>query len=196
MPTSDQILYCIFTILGFVIGLVFLKVFPNIPYIKFDPEVDIVSTLSLFITTIFAVGIPLFLKKLIDDNRGIKSFLEREISEIIRTAKQVGDTILECYKNDKITPEDKDHINYIFDTLELQIASLEEQVCISFKKKGPGVVKAIKDAYFTYNDHVTGGSLMNSKFIKIEDDFRRSNDTELNKLVTVLKNAIHEIHKF
>lgn len=194
--SPDNVLYSIFTLFGFVLAIVFLKIFPNVPYVELDTEVNIISLLSLIITTIFAVGIPFLIKKLIDDNRNIKSFLADEIVNLIQLLNGIKVTFTECYTKDRITPADKDCINYAFDNIELQITSIEEQMKISFKKKGAAIVNDLKDKYFSYNSHVTGGSLMNSKFIKVDDVFRREHDLALNKFVTDLKNMVHKIHKF
>ncbi len=196
MSFNDKFLHSIFLVLGFMVGISFSKLYANIGFLEFDGKVNIVSAAGLFVSTCIAIGIPFFLKKFIDDNRYIKSFLATEILSLIETLCEIKTVFSLCYDCGKITPEDKIKIGYIIYTAELQINSISEQVKISFNKRAKKHISELKEHYFIYNEGLTGGVLMTPEFTTVDDNFRKNHDTELNTFVTHLKNLVHMIHKF
>ena len=189
--TLGVILVAIFA-LGLVIGLIW----KDIPLIKFNPELKIYEVANLFLTLAIGITIPLLVKKWIEDNRSIKSSLEGEIKNIICTLDKIKLLISNCHSCSSISKEQKDEINYLFHSLELQINSLNEQLKISFVSQGRKIIEKLKENYHNYKDYLTGGELMLSSFVNVDDRFLREHNTEYSKIETYLKTVIHQIHKF
>lgn len=196
MSFSDKFLCFIFLLLGLTLGLTISKTYENLPYFKWDNEVDVLSLFSLITTVIIAFAIPFVVKKLIEDNRQIKSLLIEELKLLIAALTEVKSIINECHSRGDIKDDDKDRINYAFHEADLQLVSLREQLLIAFPAKAKTLTDNLTDSYFEYNGDLTGGVLMTSKFKVVDDQFRRNHDTSFSNLVTKIKKATHSVHKF
>lgn len=196
MSSSGKVLTGIFLLLFFVLGLSLAKLVYNFPFVKFDGTINVVDLGHLLVTIAIGVAIPLLFKKLIDDSRHIKSFLAEEVQELVSILKEIRELISVLHSNGKVTPKDKKEIVYIIHRADLQISSLTEQLEVSFNHKSSGIVAAIKEEYFGYDDFLTGGKLMTKKFDRIDDTFYRTHNTKFSHLITHLKMTIHKIHKF
>ena len=196
MGVSDKFQCFIFLLLGLTLGLVTTKIYNNLPYFDWDKEVDVIALINLIVTIVIAFLIPLTIKKLVEDNRHLKGALIEEIKILIEILKGIKKIIQECHERGDITAKDKDRVNYIFHEADLQLNSIRSQLGISFPKKSESLTSDLTDKYFEYHSDLTGGLLMTSKFTVIDDQFRRKHDTDFSNLVTDLKKAIHQIHKY
>jgi len=179
---------CFGLIIGFLVN--------DFPLIQFDNKMKLYEILNLFLTISIAIIIPFVIKKTIDDNRAIKSFLSDEIKETLKELKAINDFIKSCYHNSTITRGDKDSIIRKFNELEIQINALNQQLEISFKSESSNLLKELKEIYFIYDRYVTGDELMCDSYQKLDDSFYRDYKTHYNKLHLHLKKLIHKIHNF
>jgi len=195
MSKKTKIILVIILILVFLVGATLGFIWKDLPFVKFNPEIKIYEIANLFLTVAIGITIPLLVKKWIEDNRSVKSVLVDEIKNIIGTLDKIKTIISSCHSCSTITKEQKDEINYLFHKSELQINSLNEQLKISFESQGKKIIEKLKVNYHLYKDYLTGGELMLSSFVKVDDRFYREHNTEQSKIETYLKTIIHQIHK-
>lgn len=196
MSRKSKLILGVILVAIFAFGLAIGLIWKDIPLIKFNPELKIYEVANLFLTLAIGITIPLLVKKWIEDNRSVKSTLVEEIKNIICTLDKIKTLISNCHSCSSITKEQKDEINYLFHKSELQINSLNEQLKISFDSQGKKIIEKLKENYHAYKDYLTGGELMLSSFVKVDDRFFREHNTEQSKIETYLKTVIHQIHKF
>lgn len=178
-------------VLSFALG----TIYNDIPYIRFNNELKLYEVLYFFLTLTIGFSVPFLVKKLIDDNRGIKSIVIDDVKDLIKTLSLVKEQINQCHLNNQVSKENKDAINYIFHTAELKLNSVTEQLSISFYSDSNKINAQIKEKYHNYKDHLTGGIFMTSSFDKVDQKFLREHDNEFSKIETYLKTVIHIIHK-
>ena len=185
---------------GFVlflgIGIVLGKIISNFPYIEWDKKIEAMSVISWLTTIGIAVAIPFLVKKGIDDNRGIKSFLIDEVKDLIQLVKSIRDVIISAYEKGKFEEADRDQVLNLFNSAQQKVGSIQQQLEISFKEDSYEVVVDMKAALSGYKDYLTGGEMMQSSFNKVSYNFYNENNSEHSKIETTLKTLIHRMHKF
>lgn len=182
--------------LAFALGAIVDRLIKVYPYLQLDAKIGILDVASLLVTITIAVMIPFLLDKFIEDKKGIKSLLIEELKELIAIVENAKSIISEAHSAGVLTPEDKDKILNLFHEAEIKAGSFEQQVEIGFKHKYSEIKKSVDDLLFDYKDFLTGGELMNSGFIKVENSFLRQNNTEYSTLETGLKVLIQKIYRF
>lgn len=195
MSRKTKIILGVVLFVVFCVGLTIGLIWKDLPLVKFNPEIKIYEVANLLLTLAIGITIPLLVKKWIEDNRSVKSSLVDEIKNIIGTLDKIKTLISNCHSCSAITKEQKDEINYLFHKSELQINSLNEQLKISFEPQSKIIIDKLKENYHVYKDYLTGGELMLSSFVKVDDRFYREHNTEQSKIETYLKTVIHQIHK-
>lgn len=196
MKIGNKILLYVGLPIVFTTGIITGRIVKDFPYIKWDNKVDFVSALGLLVTISISIMIPFFVKKIIDDKRGIKSFLVEEVKDLIKITSSIRDVISNAYSISKFEASEKDKIIYTFHLAELKIESIAKQLEISFESQSPNVIKKLKEALSVYKRYLTDGEMMISTFNKIDDHFYRENSNEYSKIETNFKTVIHSIHKF
>lgn len=196
MSTGNKILLWIGFPLVFVVGIITDRIIKDFPYIEWDNKVSFISALSLIITIVISIMIPLFIKKLIDDNRDIKTFLVEEVKDLIKVVSSIRDIISNAHSISEFKRSDCDEIIYIFHSAELKVESIEDQLEISFKKQSQDTIQNLKNALSIYKRYLTDGEMMISTFDKVNDNFYKENNNEYSKVETAFKKAIHSIHKY
>ena len=177
---------------GFVFG-VFVRFFHHF---ILSNQIHFFEVANFVLTASIGVAIPFLVKKRIDDNRSIKSFLVDEVKELISLVDEIKQIVSGCFLAGAISKDDKDKIIYLFHRAELKLASIERQATISFKKESPSIIADLKKSLGDYHDYLTGGDLMISTFRKVDSRFYRENNNEHSKIETNLKTSIHKIYKF
>ena len=195
MRKKTKLILALILLVCFAIGLTIGIIWKDLPMVKFNPEIKIYEVANLLLTLAIGITIPLLVKKWIEDNRSVKLSLADEIKNIINTLNKIKTLLDNCHSCSSITKEQKDEINYLFHESELQINSLNEQLKISFGPHCKQLIDKLKENYHTYKDYLTGGELMLSSFIKVDDRFYREHKTEQAKIETYLKTVIHQIYK-
>jgi uncharacterized protein (DUF342 family) len=195
MSRKSKLILGIILFVFFAIGLTIGIIWKDLPIVKFNPEIKIYEVANLLLTLIIGITIPLLVKKWIEDNRSVKISLVDEIKNILSTLNKIKLLLDNCHKCSTITKEQKDEINYLFHESELQINSLNEQLKISFDPQCKKIIDKLKENYHTYKDYLTGGELMLSSFVRVDDRFYREHKTEQSKIETYLKTVIHQIYK-
>lgn len=183
-------------LLSFILGILLDRCFKNFPYLELDPKVGVLDLATLLITIAIAFMIPIFVTKIIEDKKGIKIFFVDEVKELIFILSEIKKVISDAHGLGEFKPTDRDKINYIFHTAELKIVSIREQVEIAFKNKAEETGTALVDSLFEYKDYLTGGELMLSTFVKVDERFYKENNTHYSKLETKLKTLTQKIYKF
>lgn len=195
MSRKSKLILGLILFVFFAIGLSIGIIWKDLPIVKFNPEIKIYEVANLLLTLIIGITIPLLVKKWIEDNRSVKISLVDEIKNILSTLNEIKLLLDNCHKCSIITKEQKDEINYLFHESELQINSLNEQLKISFEPQCKKIIDKLKENYHTYKDYLTGGELMLSSFVRVDDRFYREHKTEQSKIETYLKTVIHQIYK-
>jgi hypothetical protein len=75
MGLQNKIIFFAFLFIAFVSGITLDRFFQDFPYLKLDPQINILSLASLIVTIVIAFLIPISITKLIEDKRGIKASL-------------------------------------------------------------------------------------------------------------------------
>lgn len=195
MNSKSKIVVGVILSVVFIAGITIGVVWKDLPLVKFNPEIKLYEIANFLLTLVIGVSIPLLVKKWIEDNRSVKTSLVEEIKNIINTLEKIKILISTCHSSCVIMKEQKDEINYLFHKAELQISSLDEQMKISFDKQSKKIMDNLKTKYHIYKDYLTGGELMLSSFVKVDDRFYREHNSEQTKIETHLKTVIHEIYK-
>ncbi|MFA4845440.1 MAG: hypothetical protein WC654_02690 [Patescibacteria group bacterium] len=65
----------------------------------------------------------------------------------------------------------------------------------AFPKKSVDIIQALKNGYFDYKNHLTGGEIMLSSFNQVSDACYRDCCTQHSKIETVIKTTLQKIHK-
>lgn len=196
MNQKNKILFFVGFPVTLLLGIVIGRIIKDFPLIAWDNKVSFTSALSLIVTVGIGVMIPFFVKKLIDDNRGIKCFLVDEIKDLIIIVSKIRDIISSAYSVSKFEVSDRDKIIYQFHAAQLKVDSIEDQLKISFKKQSPKLVAELKSCLSAYKEYLTDGEMMVSTFNKITDHFYKESSNEYSKIETGFKKTIHRIHKF
>lgn len=162
------------TILVFVGGILSGFFIRNFPLINWNKEVKIYEVAQVCATLFVGLVIPFLIKKWIEDNRFVKNSLIEECKESLLQVKKIKDKIDICFTKGSISPSDKDEILLLFNDCDFKIDNLAENIELAFRKKRNPIISKIKQEYVTYWKIVTGGSLMASSYIKIDELFCRN----------------------
>ena len=194
MKKQHLIIFIILIVIAVIAGIcvgVFVK---NFPILEFDKKVSALGILTFLTTLAIGIIFPFLIKKWVDDNQTIKLYLVNEIEELVNEIKKNNTLIEKSYSNGEFKNEDRDSINFIFHSSELQIGSIQKQFDVSFPNANT-IVEEMKTAFREYKDYLTGGELMISTFNKVELSFHREHSNEYNKFESHLKEMIHKIHR-
>lgn len=186
----------IISIIGFLVlcAGVCIGVFSkNIPAVTYKNEIDLFSALTFLVTLGIGIVFPFLIKKWVDDNNSIKTYLVQEIEMLESILSENMSIINDCYQNKKITSEHKDKVNFTFFNADLQIESIENQFRVSFPNNLK-LVDELKQNNIEYYHFLTGGDFMISDF-NIDARFYKEHKTQLNRMTMNLKQLIHKIHK-
>jgi hypothetical protein len=196
MTTKSKILYGFLLIIFLVIGLVVGFLWKDFPLIKFNPEVKLSEVLSLIVTIGIGIFIPLLVKKWIEDSKSVKSYLVDEAKSIITNLATIKQKVKLCFDNGVLSQNDKDEVNYMFHSTELQITSFKNQMKVAFPSQEKKLSPKLSEQYNLYKDFVTDGPFMVSSFTRIDDRFYRDHNQHYTVLEGHLKTLIQEIYKF
>jgi len=167
----------------------------NYPIIEFNKELKIYEVFNLLLTATIGLSIPFFIKRWIEDSRQIKNNLIEELKDTLKETERIKDKIKFCYSRDSISQSDKDEINYLFEQSDSKFNCLEELFVSTFDAETKTIRTEIKTIYMAYWKCVTGGELMNSKFVKISEDFFRRHNDSFSKFEIKIKQTINKVHR-
>jgi len=186
----------IFIIIPFVLGIILDRFLKDFPYLELDPKINFLSLANLIVAIVIAFLIPFTVKKYIEDEKDIKSFLVDELKELISIVNCIKSIISDAHSNGSFSNNNRDCIIYKFHEAELKVNSIREQVKIAFESKSVEVEKNLSESLSKYDDYITGGELMNSSFVKVDERFFKESNVEYSKIETSLKKLIHKVYKF
>lgn len=195
MSRNYRFLVVAFVLIAFVAGSCIGFIWSDLPYVKFNNEIKIYEVFNLLLTIGIGLSVPFLLKKWIEDNRPVKTALAEEVKILLNYFDEIKSSMTVFHVNKSITQADKDKINYKFHQAELKIDSLAGQLDVSFSSQSKAMIADLREKYHVYKDFLTGGELMLSNFITVDDRFYREHNNALAKLDTHLKTLIHKIHK-
>ncbi|WP_156123754.1 hypothetical protein [Flavihumibacter sp. ZG627] len=183
-------------LLCILVGLATGLLWKDLPLVAFNKEVKLFEVANICATVGIGIFIPLLVKRWIDDSKSVKTYLAEEIKSMITTLATVQQKIKSGFESGTITQKDKDDINYIFHTFELQLATFREQLKISYPSAEKKQVQKLLSSYNAYKDFLTGGPLMISTFTTIDDRFYRENNQQYSSFEGHLKILIHTVLKY
>jgi len=196
MKITEKIKILGLVIISFTFGCLIDRSFLDFPYLQLESKINILDIFSLLVTVAIAFMIPFFINKLIEEKRGLKSFLIEELRELIKIINKIKTIISDAHTKGSFDLKNRDDIIYTFHEAELKVASIREQLDVVFDNKSECLCKTLTDLVLTYSGYVTGGELMTSSFVRVDERFYRENNTQHSKIETGLKKLIHEIYKF
>lgn len=196
MNVIKKIKIPLFVIVAFILGIFLDRIFLDFPYLKLDPQVNVLDIANLIVTIVIAFMIPFFINKLIEEKRGLKTFIIDELKCLIEIISKVKTIINDAHTKGVFEAKDRDCIIYTFHEAELKVVSIKEQLNVIFEDDCDHICTNLTELLFTYKDYVTGGELMTSSFTTVNEHFYRENNTQHSKIETGLKKLIHEIYKF
>lgn len=182
--------------MGFFMGIITDRFIKYWPYLKFDFSVNILDGATLLITISIGVLIPVFVNKLIEEKKGAKIFIVDEIKDFLEIIFRIKKIIFETHKNGIFKSKDRDDINYIFHEAELKINCIREQIKEAFDDNHEDTCTDLVTLLMAYKNYITGGELMNSNFVKVDERYFKESNTEYSKIETDFKIIMHSIHKF
>lgn len=195
MGSRTKTISLIFKILLFIGGLIIGYVLKHYPYLTLDKDVNIIDLAMLVATIAIAFMIPIYIQKFIEDSKGVKASLVEELKELVILISSIKRIITDSHANGSFAVKDRDDILFVIYEAELKITSIEEQFKIAYESKCEEFANALKGFLYGYQDYLTGGEMMLSSFIKIDDRFYRENSTEYSKIETGIKTLIQRVHK-
>jgi hypothetical protein len=161
-----------------------------------DRSINILEFISLLVTIVIAFAVPFLIKKAIDDKRGIKSLLIKEIEDLIYIIEKNHKIISDLYsENEPITDSHRDRVREVFFDAELKIDSLKSHIGISYPSK-ISLSGGIFDHTIKYKEFLTDGKFMISSYKNIDYDFYREEKNQFSTFQKKVTECIHEIHKF
>jgi hypothetical protein len=185
------VLFIFILIFGFAVGILW----NDLPLINFNKEVKLTEVITILTTLGIGIFIPLLVKKWIEDSKSVKSYLVDEVKVIITTLSTIKIKIKERFDTGSISQKDKDDVNYLFHTAELQITSFKEQLQVAFPNQVKKVAPSLTDSYNRYKDFLTDGPFMVSSFDRIDDRFFREHNQEYTKIDGHLKVLVQQLYK-
>ncbi len=190
-----QLIFKLFVLIFvFASGVMVGHIVYDFPFLTLDHEVNIVSLINLVVTVVIAFMIPFFVSKILQDSRDIKEYLISEVKELIELNKKVKKILVKAYLANTFSVNERNEIIHAFHEIELKVGSIQEQMRL-FSKTAEAISNDMKIALFKYKDFMTGGRLMLSTFVKVDDAFYQECGDEHMKIETIFKTSIQKIHK-
>jgi hypothetical protein len=194
MNQIDRFVLIVALCLAFILGAIFDRGY--LDSLQFSKDVDFVGLVGVVITLAIAIMIPFFVQRLIEDTRGIKSFLIDEMKELIGIVRQVQEAVNLSYKGGQFSADNKREILRIFHDAEVKVGSIQDQLSVAYNSRSKDMAKAIKKLLFRYKSKMTGGVLMNVQFTAITDTFYRDSRFAYSEIDTGLKTLVQKMYKF
>lgn len=185
--------FVIISLLG--IGVLVGIVIGNFPYITFKSEVSFGEVANFIVAVILAVLIPISITKWLDSNKFIKAFLIEEIRNINNYLERLKEEIDKCVIAGSTSPTDIKRIMAMLNFLSIQIASLREQLELSFNKQTFEIRTSLFNEYIKYWEDLTSGNLLTANY-QINNSFSKSHDKSMLSFENYLKCLVHKIYKF
>lgn len=177
-----------------VFGMLIDRCYLDFPYLQLDPKINLLSAANLLISILIAFLIPLYFKKLTEEKHDQKVFLIDDFKELITIIKKIRSIISEAYSNRIFSIKDRDNIILTFSEAEQKVNSIKDQILL-FGNGSRKISDDLTDHLLEYEDYLTGGELMMSRFNKVDQRFYTDNNTKYNKLETEIKKLIHKTYK-
>lgn len=179
----------------FISGMLIDRSIKYYPFLKLDKQLNILDFGTLLATVAVAFMIPLYVTKIIEDTRGVKKMLVDELRELLDITEKIRNIISQSYNNGSFSSSDRDNIIHVFNNMELKVDSITSQTTEAFRGRSNLLNQKVKDLVINYQDYVTGGELMMSSFVKVEERFYRESSTEFSKIETGIKTLMQTIYK-
>jgi hypothetical protein len=179
----------------FLSGMIIDRAIKFYPLLKLDKQINILDLGTLLATVAVAFMIPLYVTKIIEDTRGVKKMLVDELIELLEIVKEINIVISQSYNRGSFSSQNRDDIIHIFNSMELKVDSITSQTAEAFGERSGSLNRKIKDLVINYQDYITGGELMVSRFVRVEERFYRESNTEYSKIETGIKTLMQAIYK-
>lgn len=171
-------------VISFILGVTV----KSIPYFEFDKSVSIIEAISLFVTVVIAILIPIFIKHFIENGSKQNDIVLKEIN-LYRSQLDFGNSkFREIKKNKTITNLDKDELVIICETLDSKLTNLIMMVERRCKKKTLQLITNIKQNHILYWDLLTNDEINKQDVVVISNSqFRKENDLFQNLTKDILE---------
>lgn len=185
-------IFIIVTYVGtLIVGVGIGCILNNIPFLTLDPQISVADLANLAVTIFIAVVVA----KILQSTLAIKTYLIEELGELIGLVKLAHKVIADAYSAGSFSSTDRDKLMFAFHNVELKLGSLEAQMSAAFPKKSVVIMQSLKNSYFDYKNHLTGGEIILSSFTHVSDACYRDCCTQHSKIETVIKTTLQKVHK-
>ena len=196
LMTKNNFYIILLIIADLLLVIINFQLAGNLGVFIIDNTINTLSFISLLVTIVIAIFVPFLIKKVIDDNRGIKALIIDEVKELIHLVEQNHKIIADLYsKGTVIENHHRDTVRNNFYDTELKIDSLQSQLEVSYPSKKQ-TSKEIFDQYLKYKQFLTDGKFMLSSYVNVDYDFYRDEKNSFAEFQKILITHIHKIHKF
>lgn len=178
----------------FIVCFIISNIIVKFTGFEIDYHIRLYEIMYFALTFFIGILIPFYIKKLIEDNRSIKSILIDDAKDLLNGLSSINTNIRKEQQVEPVSSTTKDNINYCFHLAELKLDSLDQQLSISFSNDRKKIIEPLKKVYFDYKNFLTGGEFMVSTF-KNSDKFIRENNVNFSDFDLAVKKAIHKISK-
>jgi hypothetical protein len=189
-----RIIKVLVLLITFSIGGLIGFVVKNWPFIKWNHEVKIYEVAWVLCTLFIGLVLPFFIKKWIEDSRGVKSSLIDECKDTLSEVSKISNRLEKVYYDGEVLPEDKDKINSMFSYNDLKVGNLIDNIRLVYSNRLPACAD-IKTTYIDFWKMITGGDLMISSYNKIDDRLYRTQAQQFIEFEHAVRRTIIEIHK-
>ncbi|MEZ4910280.1 MAG: hypothetical protein R2774_05410 [Saprospiraceae bacterium] len=194
MSKLSIIISIIIAIVFFIIGIIV----DNIPYFTLSNEFELDDLLSILITIIIAISIPLYLQKWQENQRTLKDLVIDDIRELLKINDEIASKISNCKSSGIINNDDRKIVIESFDKIDRKIAILQSQIQENYPNKSSGHLLSIQTISREYWSNTTGDELMKNQTNpsvfsqNYYDKFRLHSD----KFEKELKLFAHRVNKY
>ncbi len=181
-------------LIGLIIGFLIKRVFEDVPYISFSNQLSGYEVLDLILTFSIGIFLPFLFTRFIEDKRQIKGILINEANTMVEAVDRIRQKLDSCYRNGKISKEDKQEINFLFDSADETIFASTKLLRENYTKELDQSCKDIKESYKKYWRVVTD-DLMSDKIEVVAKEFYQQQASFYNNFKSKVKNTTIHIQK-
>jgi hypothetical protein len=179
-------------LVGFAVGLAF----NDIPHFSWSREISVSSLAQLLLAILVAFWIPFTLSPLVTNKRAVKDFIIDETKDCIEFVHAIKAEVDKLAIQGKTSAAERTKLNMLMSRdLGMKIASLADQLSMSFESKSRLLRKEIGETHIEYWDRSTSGNLMKKSY-NVDLAYVGEHNRNYAKMQAVLKKAVHSVNSF
>lgn len=194
MSKKSTTLLIIASSLCLLFGILIGVLVKDFPLLTLNTNIDIIESATLLVTIAIGILVPFLLKRWIDDSRQAKAYIVEELREFLRDINEIYDITKQIFFNSKITSADKARINTTFETVDIKLSNLLNELKDFYDKETKPMRDNLKDAYIEYWKYLTGSEIMSTRFKSIDESFYKNATTMFLGIETKIKEIIRQMY--